>query len=313
MLVRPNMRAASLEVNQISGVSGFVLPGDRVDVLATVDSRMGMGDDAESNASTFLLEMRETAWLLEQARAPGATALVLIDELGRGTSTADGAAIAAAQSASTSSNLQVWSVIAGEDAARKARLAGLAGNQAHVAKAPLLLVWLADLARLRALSAQAGEPGEGLDYFEAFLLAAVDAALAAQNAAIAFESLGLGCCYIGGLRNDAAAVSAELALPSETFALFGMTVGVPDPARPASVKPRLPQDAILFREQYQASEAQQAAIAQYNLRLRNFQISQGMAAQDWTAQATKRVRDERALTGRHTLREFLHRAGFRLR
>ncbi len=39
MLVRPGLRATSLEVNQVSGVSGFVLPGDRVDVLCTVDSR----------------------------------------------------------------------------------------------------------------------------------------------------------------------------------------------------------------------------------------------------------------------------------
>lgn len=39
MLVRPKMRAASIEVNQVSGVSGFVLPGDRVDVLITVDPR----------------------------------------------------------------------------------------------------------------------------------------------------------------------------------------------------------------------------------------------------------------------------------
>lgn len=45
MLVRPSMRAASLEVNQISGVSGFVLPGDRVDVLVTVDPR-NSSDDA---------------------------------------------------------------------------------------------------------------------------------------------------------------------------------------------------------------------------------------------------------------------------
>ena len=37
VLVRPSMRAASIQVNQVSGVSGFVLPGDRVDVLATVD------------------------------------------------------------------------------------------------------------------------------------------------------------------------------------------------------------------------------------------------------------------------------------
>ena len=39
MLVRPGLRATSLEVNQVSGVSGFVLPGDRVDVLCTVDGR----------------------------------------------------------------------------------------------------------------------------------------------------------------------------------------------------------------------------------------------------------------------------------
>jgi pilus assembly protein CpaB len=45
MLVRPTMRAASLEVNNISGVSGFVLPGDRVDVLTTVDGR-GVNEDA---------------------------------------------------------------------------------------------------------------------------------------------------------------------------------------------------------------------------------------------------------------------------
>jgi nitroreductase len=223
------------------------------------------------------------------------------------------AAIAAAQSAATSSNLQVWSVIAVEDDARKARLSAMAANQAHVARAPLLLVWLADLARLRAVSAQEDEPGEGLDHFESFLLAAVDAALAAQNAATAFESLGLGCCYIGGLRNDAAGVADELNLPPETFALFGMTVGVPDPAHPASVKPRLPQDAILFREQYESGAAQQAAIALYNERLRAFQKTQGMTEQDWTVQAAKRVRDAKALTGRHTIRQFLEDVGFKLR
>jgi len=47
MLVRPGFRATSLEVNQVSGVSGFILPGDRVDVLATVDQRGG-----EENAVT---------------------------------------------------------------------------------------------------------------------------------------------------------------------------------------------------------------------------------------------------------------------
>lgn len=50
MLVRPSMRAVSMEVNQVSGVSGFVLPGDRVDVLVTVDPHSAM-----SNAVTNTL------------------------------------------------------------------------------------------------------------------------------------------------------------------------------------------------------------------------------------------------------------------
>lgn len=51
MLVRPGYRATSLEVNQVSGVSGFVLPGDRVDVLATVDGR---GANTEAVTKTIL-------------------------------------------------------------------------------------------------------------------------------------------------------------------------------------------------------------------------------------------------------------------
>lgn len=223
------------------------------------------------------------------------------------------AALAAAQSASTSSNLQVWSVIAVTDAARKQRLAALAGGQTHVANAPLLLVWLADLARLRQLGDAAGAVTDGLDYFEAFLLAATDAALAAQNAMVAFESLGLGGCYIGGMRNNAPAVAAELGLPDQVFALFGMTVGVPDPAHPAQVKPRLPQEVVLMREQYQWSDEQRAGIAAFNERLRAFQRAEKMREQDWTDLVTKRVRDEKALTGRHILRDFLSSIGFKLR
>ena len=223
------------------------------------------------------------------------------------------AALAAAQSASTSSNLQVWSVIAVEDAARKQRLSAHAAGQSHVANAPLVLVWLADLARLRQLGDMLGTATEGLEYFEAFLLAATDAALAAQNAMVAFESLGLGGCYIGGLRNNAPAVAAELGLPPGVFALFGMTVGVPDPARPAQVKPRLPPEVVLMREQYQWTDEQRAAIAQYNDRLRTFQRAEKMREQDWSDLATRRVRDVAALTGRHILRDFLNSIGFRLR
>ena len=51
MLVRSGMRATSLEVNQVSGVSGFVLPGDKIDVLCTID---GHGRDQETVTKTIL-------------------------------------------------------------------------------------------------------------------------------------------------------------------------------------------------------------------------------------------------------------------
>jgi nitroreductase len=62
--------------------------------------------------------------------------------------------IAAAQSASTSSNLQFWSVVAVQETARKSRLAELAGQQQFIRDAPLLLVWLADLSRLDRIAAE---------------------------------------------------------------------------------------------------------------------------------------------------------------
>jgi nitroreductase len=62
--------------------------------------------------------------------------------------------IAAAQSASTSSNLQFWSVVAVQETERRSRLAELAGQQQFIRDAPLLLVWLADLSRLDRIAAE---------------------------------------------------------------------------------------------------------------------------------------------------------------
>ena len=220
--------------------------------------------------------------------------------------------VAAAQSASTSSNLQAWSLVAIEDPARKARLATLAGNQAHVAAAPLFLVWLADLARLEVVSRTQGAPAEGLDYLELLLVGVIDAALAAENAVIALESLGLSVVYIGGIRNRPEDVAAELGLPAGVFAVFGMCVGYEDPERPAQVKPRLPQAAVLHKEQYSLA-AQAPAIRDYDATLAAFYAAQGMNPADWSSVAARRVRSASALTGRDRLVEALHNLGFKIR
>eukprot|EP01035_Chromulina_nebulosa_P032768 gene32768-43802_t len=99
--------------------------------------------------------------------------------------------IAAASSAPTSSNLQTWSVIAVEDQARRERLAVHASGQKFIPVAPLLLMWIADLSRLENLAEARQQPVEGTAYLEMLFVAMIDAALAAQNAVVAFESMGL--------------------------------------------------------------------------------------------------------------------------
>jgi len=65
----------------------------RVRVVARVASRLGVGDDLAASASSFVKEVREAAAILRALRG-GDRTLVLVDELGRGTSPADGVAIA---------------------------------------------------------------------------------------------------------------------------------------------------------------------------------------------------------------------------
>ena len=130
---------------------------------------------------------------------------------------------------------------------------------------------------------------------------------------MAVEAIGLGACYVGGIRNRPADVAAELGLPPHLFALIGMAVGWPDPDAGLEVKPRLPQDAVLFREQYDWTDRQDAAIASYNPRLRAFQQRQSMPEQDWTTQAVTRTSGPQSMAGRHVLRDVLNGLGFPLR
>jgi nitroreductase len=217
--------------------------------------------------------------------------------------------VAAAQSASTSSNLQTWSVVAVEDPARKARLAELGSGQQHIEVCPLYLVWCVDHSRLHLAASERQMVLAGLDYLEPFIVGVVDAALAAQNAAVALESLGLGFVYIGAMRNHPEAVAAELGFPPHVMALFGMCVGYPNLDKPADIKPRLPQAAVLHREQYSAS-AQSSAFASYDARLRTFQREQGMREISWTELATNRVGTATSLHGRDRMREALGKLGF---
>jgi nitroreductase len=221
------------------------------------------------------------------------------------------ALIAAAQSAPTSSNLQLWSVIAVRDVDRRARLAEIAGGQRHIVEAPVLLVWLADLARARRVTEELAAASEGADYLESALVAVVDAALAAQNAALAAESLGLGTVFVGALRNRPLAVAEELALPPHVFPVFGLVVGHPDPARDTAVKPRLPQRAVLHHERYEL-DGQSDEVRRYEKLLNDFYADAGLEL-SWVRRVADRFGSVAGLRGRDTLRDAFRHRGFDLR
>lgn len=167
--------------------------------------------------------------------------------------------VTAAQSASTSNNFQAYSIIAVRDPERKRLLAEWSRNE-FVAEAPLVLVFCADLHRLEMVCRRQGYTfaDRGMDMF---IQAVVDTALASQNLAIAAESMGLGICYIGGIRNELAKVVELLHLPPRTFPVYAMTVGYP--AQPSRVKPRLPADVVLHYETY-SDQGLEDGIARYD-------------------------------------------------
>jgi nitroreductase len=222
--------------------------------------------------------------------------------------------VAAAQSAPSSSNLQVWSAIAVESQAGRERIATLVGNQQHVREAPLFLAWLVDLSRLQRLARERGRELDGADYLDTFLMGVIDAALAAQNALNAAESLGLGTVYIGALRNQPEAVAAELGIkPGDgVYPVFGLVIGHPDTARPASVKPRLPQSSVLYRERYAPAPVEQE-VGGYDEAMRAFYASQGLPVATWSEHSLARLKSPEELKGRHRLREALAGLGFPLR
>jgi FMN reductase (NADPH) len=169
------------------------------------------------------------------------------------------AIVAAGQRASTSSNLQMYSVVVTTDGEERKQMMKLCANQKHIAQAPVFMTWCADLSRLERVCAHQGYRQESGN-IENLLLAAVDVTLFMQNAALAAESLGLGICYIGGIRNQPQEVIDLLGLPKLVFPLNGMTLGWPE--KPPTIRPRLPLTAVLHWDRY--NEDDEASLREYD-------------------------------------------------
>jgi len=219
------------------------------------------------------------------------------------------ALIAAAQSAATSSTLQLWSVVSVQSPETRETLANLCANYAHIRHAQWFLCFLADHYRLKEAARQIGENAEGLPYAEFFAMAVIDAALAAERLVCAAESIGLGICYIGALRNNAPAVKEILGLPEGTFGQFGLCIGWPEQPLTSQIKPRLAQPAVWHRERYNRD----IDVSEYDARMSAFYEAEKMKGDvTWSMRSGRRV-DEHHMTGREILLDWLREQGFLLK
>ena len=212
--------------------------------------------------------------------------------------------ITAGQSAASSSFLQGVTIIRVTDPIKRASFKEIAGGQAYVESAPEFLVFCADLSRpMRCCTLYGGKPAEGLT--EHFIIATVDVAIYAQNVAIAAESLGLGICYIGAIRNDAARSADLLHLPRQVYPVFGMCIGWPD--QDPEVKPRLPVSVMLKENSY-SIDGEVEAIAAYDKEMRTYYAtrSANIKIQGWSEQMAGLLGKESRLH----MRPFLEGKGF---
>jgi FMN reductase (NADPH) len=223
--------------------------------------------------------------------------------------------VQAGQRAATSSNQQMYSVVALTDPEKRALMQTYCNDQKHISQAPVFLTWVADLSRLDRVCQARGYTHQAAGV-ENFLLAAVDTAIAAQNAVLAAESLGLGTCYIGAIRNKPRQVVELLNLPRLAFPLVGMTLGWP--VKAPLVRPRLPLDAVLHLEEFDPQD-EAAHLAQYDQEMIETGIYSGrqVSAADplpadqygWTEHTARRV----SQVARPHLREVLIEMGFELK
>ncbi|MDQ0340347.1 FMN reductase (NADPH) [Caldalkalibacillus uzonensis] len=215
-----------------------------------------------------------------------------------------------AQMASTSSHVQAYSIIGVTDQDLKRKLAEYAGNQTYVETCAHFLVFCADLYRLNYVTKSKGvDVTETLETTEKFIVATVDAALAAQNAAVAAEAHGLGVVYIGGIRNNPDKVAQLLQLPEKVYPVFGMCLGYP--AQDPEQKPRLPQSCVYFENGYPDIHTVAEDLKQYDQEVKQYYIqrTKGKRQDTWSDMMVKTL----STPSRTHMKSFLEKRGFPLK
>lgn len=162
-----------------------------------------------------------------------------------------------AMEAPTAGNQQLYTILDIMDQKLKDKLAVSCDNQPFIAKAPLILIFCADVLKWFDVFKEGGsdprKPGCG-DLF----LAVNDALIAAQNAVVAAESMGIGSCYIGDIMEQCELHREMLHLPSYVFPAAMLVFGYPTDQQKNRKKPeRCRLEDMVQENVYQRRDGQQ--------------------------------------------------------
>ncbi|MHA1289150.1 MAG: nitroreductase family protein [Candidatus Thorarchaeota archaeon] len=162
--------------------------------------------------------------------------------------------------APSAGNMMHYSIIEVADQKMKDKLVTTCDNQPFIAKAPLVLLFLADLQRWYDLFEYSDVPSlckeRGIDYVTPkesdLLLASCDAMIAAQNAVIAAESLGIGSCYIGDIMENIETHREMFDLPKWVFPITLLCFGyhIREDRETRGKTPRFSEHLVYFKNKY---------------------------------------------------------------
>lgn len=159
-------------------------------------------------------------------------------------------ALLSATRASTTGNMQLYSIIVTTDGALRAEVAPCHFGQSAATEAAAIVTFCADVHRFSLWCRQRGAD-PGYDNFQWFINGAIDATLASANFALEAEAHGLGICYLGTTTYNAADIIRILKLPQGVVPIVTLAVGYPT-AQQAELPltDRLPLEAVVHRDTY---------------------------------------------------------------
>lgn len=170
---------------------------------------------------------------------------------------------------STSNGMQQASIIRVKDTEKRERLAKIT-TQDYIITASEVFVFIADNYRNYKIMEEMKAENNYANDIDRFFQGFTDAAIMAQNVAVAAESMDLGIVYFGSILNDVEETINILKLPENTFPVVAMGIGYPDKTNYPQLKPRIDKENRVFTDEYKTYDSYLDELEEYDKVMRTY-------------------------------------------